>query len=172
MRLIAMKFSGFGPYKGEYAIDFTALTRSRMFLIDGETGAGKTTILDCLTFALYGVISGSEIDNLNAAGDGQRFRSKYLMNDRAETYVDLIFQVGDGYYEVRRTPAYDQPKTRGEGTTKRNATGKLVRLSQASPNWPRRTATIRNATSRTPNSQGMRKKSPRGPERSAWKSHA
>ena len=130
MRLIAMKFSGFGPYKGEYAIDFTALTRSRMFLIDGETGAGKTTILDCLTFALYGVISGSEADNLNAAGDGQRVRSKFLMNDRAETYVDLIFQVGDGYYEVRRTPAYDQPKTRGEGTTKRNATGKLVRLSQ------------------------------------------
>lgn len=130
MRLIAMKFSGFGPYKGEYAIDFTALTRSRMFLIDGETGAGKTTILDCLTFALYGVISGSETDNLNAAGDGQRVRSKFLMNDRAETYVDLIFQVGDGYYEVRRTPAYDQPKTRGEGTTKRNATGKLMRLGQ------------------------------------------
>ena len=130
MRLIAMKFSGFGPYKGEYAIDFTALTRSRMFLIDGETGAGKTTILDCLTFALYGVISGSEADNLNAAGDGQRVRSKFLMNDRAETYVDLIFQVGDGYYEVRRTPAYDQPKTRGEGTTKRNATGKLMRLGQ------------------------------------------
>ncbi|WP_055427615.1 AAA family ATPase [Bifidobacterium aesculapii] len=130
MRLIAMKFSGFGPYKGEYAIDFTALMRSRMFLIDGETGAGKTTILDCLTFALYGVISGSETDSLNAAGDGQRVRSKFLMNDRAETYVDLIFQVGDGYYEVRRTPAYDQPKTRGEGTTKRNATGKLMRLSQ------------------------------------------
>ena len=54
MKLIALKFRGVGPYKGEYAIDFAALTRSHMFLIDGETGAGKTTLLDCVTFALYG----------------------------------------------------------------------------------------------------------------------
>ncbi|MBW3080726.1 AAA family ATPase [Bifidobacterium saguinibicoloris] len=130
MKLIAMKFQGFGPYKGEYAIDFTALTRSGMFLIDGETGAGKTTILDCLTFALYGNISGNEKDTLDAGGDGQRVRSRFLAGSRAETYVDLIFQSGDDYYEVRRTPKYDQPKARGEGVTPRNATGKLMRIDR------------------------------------------
>ncbi|PLS29161.1 AAA family ATPase [Bifidobacterium parmae] len=130
MKLIAMKFGGFGPYKGEYAIDFAALTRSRMFLIDGETGAGKTTILDCLTFALYGNISGNEKAVLDSGGDGQRVRSRFLMGERAETYVDLIFRSGGDYYEVRRTPKYERPKDRGEGFTSHNATGKLMRIDR------------------------------------------
>ncbi|KFI99078.1 AAA family ATPase [Bifidobacterium stellenboschense] len=130
MKLIAMKFGGFGPYKGEYAIDFAALTRSRMFLIDGETGAGKTTILDCVTFALYGNVSGNEKSILDAGGDGQRVRSRFLMGERTETYVDLIFRSGDDYYEVRRTPKYDRPKDRGEGFTSHNATGKLMRIDR------------------------------------------
>lgn len=130
MKLIAMKFRGVGPYKSEYAIDFAALTRSGMFLIDGETGAGKTTILDCLTFALYGNISGNEKDTLDSGGDGQRVRSRFLADSREETYVDLIFQSGDDYYEVRRTPKYDHPKANGEGMTAHNATGKLMRLDR------------------------------------------
>lgn len=68
MKLIGLKFQGVGPYKGEFSIDFAALTRSHMFLIDGETGAGKTTILDCITFALYGNISGNT-EGRNGAGD-------------------------------------------------------------------------------------------------------
>lgn len=126
MKLIAMKFRGFGPYRNEYAIDFAALTRGHMFLIEGQTGAGKTTILDCLSFALYGTISGS--DSLTAAGDRQRVRSRFLTDERVETYVDLIFRSGDDYYEVRRTPKYEQPKARGEGTTTHNASAKLMHL--------------------------------------------
>ena len=126
MKLIAMKFRGFGPYRNEYAIDFAALTRGHMFLIEGQTGAGKTTILDCLSFALYGTISGS--DSLIAAGDRQRVRSRFLTDERVETYVDLIFRSGDDYYEVRRTPKYEQPKARGEGTTTHNASAKLMHL--------------------------------------------
>ncbi|PST49824.1 hypothetical protein COO72_00920 [Bifidobacterium callitrichos] len=128
MKLIAMKFRGFGPYRNEYAIDFAALTRGHMFLIEGQTGAGKTTILDCLSFALYGTISGS--DSLIAAGDRQRVRSRFLTDERVETYVDLIFRSGDDYYEVRRTPKYEQPKARGEGTTTHNASAKLMRLDR------------------------------------------
>lgn len=67
MKLIALKFRGVGPYKGEYAIDFAALTRSHMFLIDGETGAGKTTLLDCVTFALYGSISSNTENKIGVA---------------------------------------------------------------------------------------------------------
>ena len=128
MKLIAMKFRGFGPYRNEYAIDFAALTRGHMFLIEGQTGAGKTTILDCLSFALYGTISGS--DSLTAVGDRQRVRSRFLTDERVETYVDLIFRSGDDYYEVRRTPAYEQPKARGEGATTHKASAKLMHLDR------------------------------------------
>lgn len=103
MRLIALRFQGLGPYAGECSIDFAALTRSRMFLIDGETGVGKTTILDCVTFALYG--------GLSAATDGkakQRIRSKFLDTALTETYVDLIIEVGGAYCDIRRTPEYER----------------------------------------------------------------
>lgn len=128
MKLIALKFRGVGPYKGEYAIDFAALTRSHMFLIDGETGAGKTTLLDCVTFALYGSIS-SNTENKIGVGDRNRLRSRFLEASADETYVHLIFEEGGHYYAVRRTPEYERPKQRGEGTTKQNATGKMARVA-------------------------------------------
>lgn len=128
MKLIALKFCGVGPYKGEYAIDFAALTRSHMFLIDGETGAGKTTLLDCITFALYGSISGNT-ENKTGVGDRNRLRSRFLDGSTDETYVHLIFEEGGHYYAVRRTPEYERPKQRGEGTTKQNATGKMARVA-------------------------------------------
>lgn len=128
MKLIALKFRGVGPYKGEYAIDFAALTRSHMFLIDGETGAGKTTLLDCVTFALYGSISGNT-ENKIGVGDRNRLRSRFLEASADETYVHLIFEEGGHCYAVRRTPEYERPKQRGDGTTKQNATGKMVRVT-------------------------------------------
>ena len=128
MKLIALKFRGVGPYKGEYAIDFAALTRSHMFLIDGETGAGKTTLLDCVTFALYGSIS-SNTENKIGVGDRNRLRSRFLEASADETYVHLIFEEGGHCYAVRRTPEYERPKQRGDGTTKQNATGKMVRVA-------------------------------------------
>ena len=128
MKLIALKFRGVGPYKGEYAIDFAALTRLHMFLIDGETGAGKTTLLDCVTFALYGSISGNT-ENKIGVGDRNRLRSRFLEASADETYVHLIFEEGGHCYAVRRTPEYERPKQRGDGTTKQNATGKMVRVA-------------------------------------------
>ncbi|WP_291534267.1 SMC family ATPase, partial [Bifidobacterium sp. UBA6881] len=128
MKLIALRFQGVGPYKGEYAIDFAALTRSHMFLIDGETGAGKTTLLDCVTFALYGSISGNT-EGKSGVGDRNRLRSRFLDGQDVETYVELIFEEGGHYYAVRRTPAYEKPKARGEGMTSKNATGKMMRVA-------------------------------------------
>ncbi|PJM73241.1 hypothetical protein CS006_04105 [Bifidobacterium primatium] len=118
MRLIGMRFMGIGPYEGEFSIDFVALNRSHMFLIEGETGSGKSTILDCISFALYGGVS---VDDASK----DRLRSRFLDTQQTPSFVDLIFTVNGRYYRVRREPAYTRRKKRGEGTIAENATGKL-----------------------------------------------
>ena len=128
MRLIGLKFQGVGPYKGEFSIDFAALTRSHMFLIDGETGAGKTTILDCITFALYGSISGNA-DGRTGAGDKQRLRSRFLDGTSEKTYVSLIFEEGGHYYKVYRSPEYPRLKARGEGRTSESPKANMMRVA-------------------------------------------
>ncbi|PLS31913.1 AAA domain-containing protein [Bifidobacterium margollesii] len=121
MKLIGMRFQGIGPYQGEYSIDFAALNRSRIFLIEGETGAGKSTILDCISFALYGDVS---VDDASK----NRLRSRFLDLQDKPSFVDLIFELNGRYYRVKREPAYDRRKKRGEGTVAVNAKGKLWRL--------------------------------------------
>ncbi len=128
MKLIALRFQGVGPYRGEFAVDFAALSARHMFLIDGETGAGKTTILDCITFALYGSISGNS--DGRGVGDRDRIRSRFLSDSPEETYVDLIFRIGDDYYEILRKPDYDRPKRRGEGTTHNPASARMLHLDE------------------------------------------
>ena len=59
MRLISLTLTGIGPFAGREHVDFAALTRSGLFLIEGPTGAGKSTIIDAIVFALYGDVSGS-----------------------------------------------------------------------------------------------------------------
>ncbi|KAA8830979.1 AAA family ATPase [Bifidobacterium tissieri] len=118
MRLIGMRFLGIGPYEKEYSIDFAALNRSRMFLIEGETGAGKSTILDCISFALYGDVSAD-------VASKDRLRSRFLGTEQTPSYVDLIFELNDAFYRVRREPAYERRKRRGEGTTAVNPKGLL-----------------------------------------------
>lgn len=118
MRLIGMRFQGIGPYEKEYSIDFAALNRSRMFLIEGETGAGKSTILDCISFALYGDVSAD-------VASKDRLRSRFLGTEQTPSYVDLIFELNDAFYRVRREPAYERRKRRGEGTTAVNPKGLL-----------------------------------------------
>ena len=79
-------------------------------------------------FALYGSIS-SNTENKIGVGDRNRLRSRFLEASADETYVHLIFEEGGHYYAVRRTPEYERPKQRGDGTTKQNATGKMVRVA-------------------------------------------
>ena len=121
MRLIGMRFQGIGPYEKEYSIDFAALNRSRMFLIEGETGAGKSTILDCISFALYGDVSAD-------VASKDRLRSRFLGTEQTPSYVDLIFELNDAFYRVRREPAYERRKRRGEGTVTVNAKGLLWKV--------------------------------------------
>lgn len=109
MKPIYLKMTGFGPYGGQQEIDFTALGERGIFLITGDTGAGKTTIFDAISFALYGEASG---------GDGRRksktFRSDYAMPDE-KTQVVFRFSQRGKLYEAVRNPAYLRPKKRGEG---------------------------------------------------------
>ena len=110
MRPLELTMSAFGPYAGVTTIDMAALGRSGLYLISGDTGAGKTTIFDAIAFALYGEASGQE-------RRGSMLRSQYAAPE-AETYVLLRFSLGDAQYAVRRSPEYERPKRRGEGVVR------------------------------------------------------
>ncbi len=110
MKPIKLKISAFGPYAGEIPdIDFTQFEEKGLFLISGDTGAGKTTIFDAICYALYGKTSGSFRDTKN-------LRSEYA-DESTETYVDFYFTHQGKKYNVWRRPEYERKKQRGEGLT-------------------------------------------------------
>ena len=113
MRPLKLTMAGFGPYAETQTLNFEALGRSGVYLITGDTGAGKTTIFDAITFALFGEASGE-----NRTAD--MLRSKYA-KDADPTFVELTFAYGGKTYTVRRNPEYERAKTRGTGTTKQSA---------------------------------------------------
>ncbi len=110
--------SAFGPYAGQVEIDFNKLGKKGLYLITGDTGAGKTTIFDAIVFALYGEASGNNRER-------NMFRSKYAKPD-TPTFVELEFENKDEKYVVRRNPEYMRPAKRGEGETKENADAVLT----------------------------------------------
>lgn len=107
-----LTISAFGPYATATVIDFAKLGRSGLYLITGNTGAGKTTIFDAIVYALYGEASGSN-------RDPKMMRSKYADND-TETFVELEFEYAGRQYRIRRNPPYERPKMRGEGVITEN----------------------------------------------------
>ena len=116
MKPVSLTISAFGPYAGEQTIDYERLGSQGLFLITGDTGAGKTTIFDAITFALYGEASGD-------VRKADMFRSKYAKDD-VKTFVRLTFEYANKRYTVGRNPEYMRPKGRGTGMTteKANAT--------------------------------------------------
>ena len=118
MRPLKLTIAGFGPYAGVQELDFTALGDAGLYLITGDTGAGKTTLFDAITFALFGSPSGD-------SRESQMLRSKYAAPD-APTYAELTFQCAGGIYTVRRNPEYDRLKSRGSGTTRQAADAVLT----------------------------------------------
>lgn len=110
MRPILLKMSAFGPYAGNTIIEFDKLGDRGLYLICGDTGAGKTTIFDAICYALYGEASGK-------LRDASMLRSKYADN-ATPTEVELLFLHNDKEYRVIRNPEYYRPSKRGEGLTK------------------------------------------------------
>ena len=113
MRPIRLEISAFGPYAGRTVVDFDKLGKSGLYLITGDTGAGKTTLFDAITYALYGEASGE-------TRDSAMFRSKYAAPE-TPTDVCLTFLYRGKEYKIRRNPEYDRPKKIGEGLTSRKA---------------------------------------------------
>lgn len=113
MRPLKLIVTAFGPYSGRTEFDFEKLGKSGLYLITGDTGAGKTTIFDAITFALYGRASGS-------ARSSDMLRSKYAEAD-VPTEVELDFEYRNKRYKIKRSPEYLRPKKRGEGFTAETA---------------------------------------------------
>ena len=117
MRPTKLTVSAFGPYANKITLDLDRLGEHGLYLITGTTGAGKTSIFDAITYALYDRPSGDNRDD-------SMIRSKYA-EPSAETYVELEFMYHGQLYRVRRNPEYERPKARGGGMTKQTAKAEL-----------------------------------------------
>ncbi len=109
MKPVKLIMSAFGPYAGEVGILLSRLGDKGLYLISGDTGAGKTTIFDAITFALYGEASGNSRET-------DMFRSKYA-DAGTPTFADLTFLYAGKEYNIRRNPEYMRPAKKGEGET-------------------------------------------------------
>ena len=119
MRPLRLKMTGFGPYRETNVIDMESLGRGGLYLITGDTGAGKTFIFDAITYALYGDMSGS-------GRDTKSVRSQYSA-DGDKTEVELVFEYCGRRYMVTRNPEYNRAKKSGEGFTKQTAGATLIK---------------------------------------------
>ena len=117
MRPLSLTMSAFGPYAAKQTLDLEKLGSRGLYLITGDTGAGKTTIFDAITFALYGTPSGAE-------RSAQMLRSQYA-GASEETYVEMTFLLRGKTYTIRRNPLYERPKKRGEGMVAHSAQATL-----------------------------------------------
>lgn len=106
MRPERLRISAFGPYAGEEDVDFSILENHMLFLICGPTGAGKSTILDAMCYALYGKTSG-------AVRSGEDLRSNYVGYDR-KTYVEFDFAIGNRHYRIYRSPTQLLERQKGD----------------------------------------------------------
>jgi exonuclease SbcC len=113
MRLHDLTITAFGPYAGTERVDFEALSGAGLFLINGPTGAGKTSVLDAVCFALYGRVP-------SVRNDAKDLRSQHAPPDRAPEVV-LDVTIRGRRFKVTRSPKWERPKLRGEGTTEQKA---------------------------------------------------
>ena len=120
MRIRSLTFCGVGPYRDEQHIDFDQLGESGLYLINGPTGAGKSTIIDCICYGLYGRLASDEADL-------SRMRSDFSQ-PKDKTEIDVVFETAAGVFRVIRTPEFMRVKAKGEGLTTSRTTCKLLRI--------------------------------------------
>lgn len=125
MKPVRLILSAFGPYAGNTEIDFESLGKQGLYLITGDTGAGKTTIFDAIVFALYGEASGD-------VRKADMFRSKYA-KEEVPTFVAFTFDYRGKRYQVKRNPEYQRPKGKGTGFTTQKAEAELVYPDDRTP---------------------------------------
>jgi len=117
MRPIKLTLCAFGPFSGTEVIEFERLGENPLFLINGPTGSGKTTILDGICFALYGKTTGDE-------REAAQMRCDIAAPDLL-SYVELVFSLGDKIWRIRREPEQSRPKSKGEGLTSHHPRAEL-----------------------------------------------
>ncbi|MGZ5410281.1 MAG: AAA family ATPase, partial [Aeromicrobium sp.] len=120
MQLHKLTFQAIGPFAGEETIDFTGLGASGLFLLEGPTGAGKSTIIDAIVFALYGGLAGEDASK-------QRLHSHHAA-DGVAPFVDLTFSTQAGDFRIHRTPAHARPRKDGKGFTEKKESATLSRI--------------------------------------------
>lgn len=120
MRPLALSMSAFGPFAGTETIDFRTLGTNPLFLINGPTGSGKTTVLDAICFALYGETTGAE-------REASQMRCHHAGGETL-TEVSFLFELGGIRFRIRRVPEQERPKKSGEGTTRQSPEAQLWRI--------------------------------------------
>ncbi|MFD6326527.1 AAA family ATPase [Streptomyces sp. NPDC058442] len=129
MRLHRLDITAFGPFGGSLTVDFDALSAAGLFLLHGPTGAGKTSVLDAVCYALYGSVPGARQN-----GQGTALRSDHAA-PATRTGVTLELTVAGRRLEVTRQPPWQRPKKRGTGTTLDKAQSRLREHDPVSRSW-------------------------------------
>ena len=127
MKIRWLRITGIGPFAGAHTVDFSAFDESGLFLLEGPTGAGKSTIIDAITFALYGDVARTK----DASKD--RLRSNHI-SDSDPSEADLVFEVATGIYRVTRTPAYTPEGKKSQRNSKSTLT-RVVEDPDAPDGW-------------------------------------
>ena len=127
MKIRWLRITGIGPFAGAHTVDFSAFEDSGLFLLEGPTGAGKSTIIDAITFALYGDVARTK----DASKD--RLRSNHI-SDSDPSEADLVFEVATGIYRVTRTPAYTPAGKKSQRNSKSTLT-RVVEDPDAPDGW-------------------------------------
>jgi exonuclease SbcC len=125
MRLHSLDATAFGPFADTVSVDFDSLSEAGLFLLTGPTGAGKTSVLDAVCFALYGDVPGDR-------ASAKRLRSD-LAVDGVAPQVVLVATLGDRRFRITRSPAWQRPKRRGNGLTTQQASVVVEELTVDGP---------------------------------------
>lgn len=147
MRPISLTMTAFGPFPGTETVDFEKFGTAPLFLINGPTGSGKTTILDAMCFALYGQTTGDE-------REGSQMRCD-LSPAEALAEVSLTFELAGQRYRIRRVPEQQKPKLRGEGTTTHSTEAQLWSLDHHGEEQLIVARKVKDATTEIENRTGL-----------------